>query len=293
MELYMLMAQVLTLSAVVSMGGTFMGQISGWDTLLGALLLGLVCLALVLRGAGLIRSAATVMCVILAVGFFFLSGYAALNHWSEFTSIISTGYMLPDANLGYGVYMALMFGFSGACNGMVLCALMQKVKTRAHAISTGVCCCVLTLFVLFLEVLVILPYIPEVMASDVPTMWIIQTFLSQNLPWLPALYFILMFFALVTSGVPAYQAMIARTSKLLPHSGILSRPVVQRVGIGLVFLLVVLVISRAGLTAIVSQGYSALGFVGIPLIFIPTCVIMPIRWHLQRKQISQQEEVAV
>jgi hypothetical protein len=285
MEIYMLMAQILTLSAVVSMGGTFMDQIAGWDSLFGALFLGVVCLLLVLRGAGLIRSTASVFCLILAAGFAVLTLYAVWNHWGELTQIVATGYMLPDADLGNGVYMAILFGFSGACNGMVLCSLMQKVQTKAHAISVGFWCFALTLLVLLLEVLVILPYIPEVMSADVPTMWIIQTYLVQNLPWLPALYFVVMFFALVTSGVPAYQAMIARTAKLLPKEGFLAKPLSQRVLIGLVFLGAVLLISRIGLTSIVSQGYSALGFIGIPLIAIPTCVLMPIKWARQKKSI--------
>ncbi|MDR1710540.1 MAG: hypothetical protein LBR58_01550 [Propionibacteriaceae bacterium] len=294
MEIYMLMAQILTLGAVMSMGGTFMQQIAGWEPIFGSLFLGLLCLTLVLKGAGLIRGASSVMCVILAVGFGLLAGYAAWDHRDALANIVSTGYMLPEADLGNGIYMAILFGFSGACNGMVLCALMQKVQTKVHAVSVGFWCFLLTLLVLTLEVLVILPYIPEVMASDVPTMYIIQTFLVEKLPWLPGLYFFVMFFALVTSGVPAYQAMIARVAKLLPKQGVLSRPLVQRIGIGLVFLGVVLAIAQLGLTTIVSRGYSALGFVGILLIALPTCVLMPIKWVRQARSAAQapnQEEV--
>jgi len=286
----MLLAQILTLSAVVSMGGTFMQQILGWRSIWGALFLGLLCLGLVLRGAGLIRRLASVFCLVLVAGFALLSAYAAWDHRAALAEIMATGYRLPDADLGHGVWMALMWGFSGSCNGMVLCALMQKVKTRVHAVGTGVWCFLLTLTVILLEVLVILPYIPDVMASDVPTMWIITTFLVERLPWLPALYFVIMFFALVTSGVPAYQAMIARGAKLLPDKGRLARPLAQRLLVGFTFLGVVLLVSRLGLTAIVSKGYTSLGVVGIPLIAIPTVIVRPIVWARRNKA---QTEVAV
>ncbi|MDR1069544.1 MAG: hypothetical protein LBL37_01985 [Gracilibacteraceae bacterium] len=279
MEIYMLMAQILTLSAVVSMGGTFMHQLAGWPPLAGALFLGLICLILVLRGAAMIRRLASVFCVILAAGFALLTGAALYSQWEQFAFIVSAWYVPPEADLGFGVWRALLFGFSGACNGMVLCALMQKVETKKHAFATGLWCFILTAFVLFLEVMVILPYTPEVMVSDVPTMWIIQNFLTKILPSAALIYFVVMFFALVTSGVPAYQAIIARAAKIMPAEGLWSRPLAQRLLIGAVFLGAVLLISRLGLTAIVSRGYSALGAVGIPLIAIPTCVLAPLSWR--------------
>lgn len=282
MEIYMLMAQVLTLGAVVSMGGTFMNQIAGWPPILGSLFLAAICLLLVLWGAHIVRRSATVMCIILVIGFAFLSIYSAAVRWDALSQIMTTWYVPAEADMAHGVYMAIMFGFSGACNGMVLAALMQKVETRKHAISTGLWSFLLTTIVLVLEVLVILPYIPEVLLSDVPTMWIIQNYLAVNLPWLPALYFSVMFFALITSGVPANQAMIARVSKVIPRKGIFSNEIVLRAFIGLAFLGLVLLIASLGLTTIVSKGYSSLGFIGIPLIFIPTCILMPIRWRRER-----------
>lgn len=283
MEIYMLMAQILTLSAVISMGGTFMNQIAGWDTLAGSLLLGIICLLLVLWGAAIVRGAASVICVLLFIGFAVLALYAAYVRWDVLSEIISTWHVPAEADMGYGVWRAILFGFSGACNGMVLCALMQKVETRSHAVSTGFWCFLLTAGVLMLEVLVILPYIPEVLLADVPTMWIIQQYLVANFSWLPGIYFTVMFFALVSSGVPANQAMIARISKIVPRKGILNNDVVLRALIGIVFLVVVMAISRMGLTAIVSRGYSALGFIGIPLIAIPTCILMPIKWAKEHK----------
>ncbi|MDR1604012.1 MAG: hypothetical protein LBS10_04375 [Gracilibacteraceae bacterium] len=283
MELYMLMAQILTLSAVVSMGGTFMHQIAGWPPLGGALFLGLTCLILVLRGAAMIRRLASLFCVLLAAGFALLTGAALYCQWEQFAFIVSAWYVPPEADLGFGTWRALLFGFSGACNGMVLCALMQKVETRKHSFATGLWSFILTAFVLFLEVMVILPYTPDVMASDVPTMWIIQNFLIDILPAAATIYFVVMFFALLTSGVPAYQAIIARAAKTLPAEGFWSRPLAQRLLIGVVFLGVVLLISRLGLTTIVSRGYSTLGAIGIPLIAIPTCVLAPLRWRKERK----------
>ena len=286
MEIYMLMAQVLTLSAVISMGGTFIFQIFGISTIWGSFLLGIICLLLVLKGAGLIRNAASVMSVILIIGFGFLSIYAVAVKWEVFSSVMTTWYVPPQADMHKGLKMMVMFAFSGACNGMVLAALMQKVETQLHAFSTGLWSFLLTSLVLILEVLVILPYFPEVMVSQVPTMWIIQNFLITNLPWLPALYFIVMFFALVTSGVPANEAIIARVLKVYPGRKSGDSELVPRLIIGTLFFIVVLFISRFGLTAIVAKGYSTLGLIGIPLIAIPTCIIMPIRWTIEKRKNS-------
>lgn len=283
MEIYMLMAQLLTMAAVTSMGGTILNTVLGWPTLLGSIVLAVMCLMLVLWGAGLIRKVSSGMCVLLVVCFIFLAGYSTMSKWDTFSAIMSTWYVPADADMGHGVWMAVLFGFSGACNGMVLCAVMQKVKTRGHAAATGLWSFILTAIALFLEVLLILPYVPEVMTSDVPTMWVIENYLVEKLPWLPVVYYITMIFALVTSGVPCLQAMISRIGKLIPEETFSGRDMLKRAIIGGSFIIVVIIISRLGLTTIVSKGYSALGFVGIPLIFIPTCIILPIRWRRERK----------
>ena len=284
MEIYMLMAQVLTLSAVVTMGGSMLNDIFGLPDIIGTLILAALCLLLVLWGAELVRKAASTMCVILMIGFIVLVGLAVHNRADEFSNMVTSWYVPEGANVGLGVWNAILFGFSGACNGMVLCSLMQKVKTKKHSFSTGLWCFILTSIVLIMEVLVILPYVPDVLVSEIPTLWIIDNWLVTNIPWLPALYHIIMFFALITSGVPANQAIISRVQKILPGKGIFRHAISAKALIGIGFLILVLLVSRLGLTTIVSSGYSSLGAIGIPLIAIPTCIIMPIKWYRKRKE---------
>lgn len=289
MELYLLAAQILTVSAVVSMGGTFINQIFGWKPIYGSLLLAAICLLLVIKGAEVVRRASAAMAIILVIAFGFLSIYCAAYRSDVLFNIISTAYVPPEANMAYGIRMALLFAFSAASWGMLLVSVMQKVETTRHAFSAGFWSFLLASIVLLLENLMILPYYPEVMASDVPTMWIIQNFLVTRLSWLPTLYFIVMFFALITSGVPANQSMIARASISIPRKGIFRNEIVLRTFIGLVFLAVVLFISQFGLTAIVSKGYSSLGFIGVLLIFIPVCIITPLNWRRERLAAEKKE----
>lgn len=289
MEIYMLLAQVLTLSAVVTMGGSMLEEILGFPDIIGTLILASLCLLLVLWGAELIRKAASTMCVILMIGFVILVYMAVENRSDVFSDMVMTWYVPEDAAMGTGVRNAVLFGFSGACNGMVLCSLMQKVKTKKHSFFTGLWCFVLTTIVLIMEVLVILPYVPDVLVSEIPTLWIIDNWLVINAPWLPAMYHIVMFFALITSGVPANQAIISRVQKVLPEKGILKRAIAAKALIGIGFLLLVLLVSRLGLTTIVRNGYSSLGAVGIPLIAIPTCIIIPVKQYLNTHKKRREE----
>lgn len=289
MEIYMFMAQVLTLSSVVTMGGSLFQDMFGIPNLLGTLILALLCLMLVLKGADLVRKAASTMCVLLVLGFSFLSFFAVYTRSDVFSDMIVSWYVPEEANVLSGFGNAILFGFSGACNGMVLCSLMQKVQTKKHSFFTGVWCFILTTFVLFLEVLVILPYIPDVLLSEIPTLWIIDNWLVTYMPCLPLLYHIIMFFALITSGVPANQAIISRAQKLFPEQWIVKHSMAAKAMIGLCFLIIVLLVSRLGLTTIVSTGYSSLGLIGIPLIAIPTCIIMPIKWYLDKQKSSKNQ----
>lgn len=284
MEVYMLMAQVLTLASVVTMGGSMLHSLFGIPNLLGTLILAAICLLLVLWGAELVRKAASIMCIVLVIGFSFLAIFAVQIRWDTFSLMISSWYIPEEANLTMGLWNAVLFGFSGACNGMVLCSLMQKVEAKRHSFFTGLWSFLLSSFVLFMEVLVILPYIPDVLLSEIPTLWIIDHWLVAKLSWLPMLYHIIMFFALITSGVPANQAIITRAQKILPQRGILKHDMVSKAVVGVCFLIIVLLVSRLGLTTIVSKGYSSLGAIGIPLIAIPTCIIMPVKWYMEKKK---------
>ena len=289
MELYMLMAQLLTMAAVVSMGGTMFNSVFGTPTFVGSMILAVICLLLVLWGAGLIRRVSSAMCVLLVICFLFLAGNSTWNKWDVFSGMMSSWYLPEEANLGYGVWRAILFGFSGACNGMVLCSVMQDVKTKGHATATGVWSTILTIIVLFLEVLLILPYIPEVLTSEVPTMWVITNYLITQIPWIEAVYYVTMILALITSGVPCLQAMIARITKLVPASFLEGKDMLKRFVFGACFIIIVVIISRLGLTTIVSRGYSALGFVGIPLIFVPTCILLPIKWRREKAAQAEAE----
>lgn len=283
MEIYMLMAQVLTLAAVVTMGGSMLQGLLGIPNLLGTLILASICLLLVLWGAALVRKAASILCVVLVIGFSFLAILAVQVRWDAFSQMIDSWYMPENADLVHGLKNAILFGFSGACNGMVLCSLMQQVETKRHSFFTGLWSFLLSAFVLFMEVVVILPYMPDVLLSEIPTLWIIDHWLVTHFSWLPMLYHIIMFFALITSGVPTNQAIITRVQKLLPQKGILKHDIVAKAIVGVCFLLIVLLVSRFGLTTIVSKGYSSLGAIGIPLIAIPTCIIMPVKWYREKK----------
>lgn len=284
MEIYMLMAQILTLSAVVTMGGSMLETISGIPEILGSLIFAALCLLLVLWGAELIRRAATAMCVILMIGFCILVGLSVDARSDIFTDMVTSWYVPDNADIGNGFRNAILFGFSGACNGMVLCSLMQKVKTMKHSFCTGLWCFILTSIVLIMEVLVILPYMPDVMLAEIPTLYIVDKWLVMKFSWLPAMYHIVMTFALITSGVPANQAIISRFMKIMPGRKFSDDSAVSKALIGLCFLLVVMLVSRLGLTTIVSKGYSSLGLVGIPLIFIPTCIIMPVKLYILTKR---------
>lgn len=283
MEVYMLMNQIVSLAAVATMGGSMCNTLFGWPNMAGCLVLGLICLVLVLWGAELIRKLSSWLCVVLIIGFIVLTLLVIKVKADTFVSMINSWYVPATADLGYGFWKACLFAFCGAGNGMVLCAVMQKVKTKKDSLVTGLCTIILVAFILLVEVSLILPYMPGIMESEIPTLYIINKFLIRSMPWLPAVYYIIMVLALVTSGVPTNQAMIARVEKIIPKKGILQYEKVVKALIGIVFLAIVLLVSTLGLTTIVNKGYSFLGYIAMPLIVFPTFVLLPLKWHRDKK----------
>lgn len=291
-EIYMILSMVLTVGSVTAMGSTFFEELTGMPNILGAIIMALICMVLVLWGAKIVRTASSIMTIILVVGFIALFACCVGVRVDRIGEIFSTWYVPEGANLGVGVFNAITFGFSGCCNALVLCAVEQKVSKKRHSVAVGLCCLVLNTLVFVIDVLMVLPYCPEAITNAVPTLGIINNYLVNYFHWMPAVYYIIMFFALVTSGVPATLSVTARVGKIMPKHSPWTNEKFRNAVIGAVFMVIVILVSRLGLSTIVSKGYTFLGYIGIPLLFIPIVIIMPIRWHLEKKKQNAVEQKA-
>lgn len=286
MEIYMIIAMIVGGSSVMAMGGIFLHDLLGINTIWGSIVMAVISIVLVLWGAKLVRTASTVMSVIMVIGMVLLTAFAVYCNPDELNTVISTGYMSEGANIWAGLWAALLLGLSNACNALTLSSVEQKLTHKKHSTAVGICSFILNSLAFIIEVIMVLPYCmdPEVLAQSVPVLYIVENFLRAYAPWLPTVYMITMFFGLVSSGAPQLHAVAARLKPIYPNKGIFKNDKWRNLVTGLIYFLICILISQFGLRAIISEGYTMLGYLAIPLLVIPICILMPLRWRKERKQ---------
>lgn len=293
LEVYMVIAMIVGGSAVVSMGGTFLQGLTGLPELVGAVVMAVISIALVLWGERLVRASSSVMSVVMIVGMLLLSVIAMANRPQQLAEALQSFRVPEGVSLRAGISGAVALGFSNACNALTLCAVEQEVREKKHAVAIGVCSFVLNSLAFILSTLLLLPYCPDVLLDAVPTLSVIENFLAQRAPWLPTVYMVTMFLALLSSGAPQLHAVAYRVKGLYPKRGVFADARVCNLTTGILYFALCIAISSFGLRAIISKGYSMLGYLAIPLIVLPICVIVPLRRCLrERGQAGLQREAA-
>lgn len=279
LELYMIIAMVVGGSAVVSMGGVFFSDMSGLPEITGAIAVSAISIVLVLWGEKLVRASSSFMSIIMIVGMVLLTVLAVINRSGDLKNILLDFSVPRDIPLSAGIAGAAALGFSNACNALTLSAVEQEVKTARHCTAIGICSFLLNSMAFILSTLLLLPYCPEVLKETVPTLAVINQFLAVKAPWLPMVYSVTMFFALLSSGAPQLHAVASRVRAVYPKTGILSGNTNRNLVTGVIYFTCCILISRFGLRAIISKGYAMLGYLAIPLIVLPICVLMPLRYY--------------
>ena len=293
LEVYMVIAMIVGGSAVVSMGGTFLQGLTGLPELVGAVVMAVISIALVLWGERLVRASSSVMSVVMIVGMLLLSAIAMANRPQQLAEALQSFRVPEGVSLRAGISGAVALGFSNACNALTLCAVEQEVREKKHAVAIGICSFVLNSLAFILSTLLLLPYCPDVLLDAVPTLSVIENFLAQRAPWLPTVYMVTMFLALLSSGAPQLHAVAYRVRGLYPKRGVFADARVCNLTTGILYFALCIAISSFGLRAIISKGYSMLGYLAIPLIVIPICVNVPLSRSLRELgQAGLQREAA-
>ncbi|MFV0412822.1 MAG: hypothetical protein ACK5L3_06050 [Oscillospiraceae bacterium] len=276
LEVYMVIAMIVSGSAVVAMGSTLLNELVGAPKLVGAIAMALICMALVLWGEELVRKSSVVISAFMIGGLALLAFYSISSRADILQNMLSSWYVPEGAVLGPGIMGAMALGFSNSCNALVLSSVEQTVTRRRHSVAIGITSFVMNVGVFAITTLLLLPYTPEVLAEQVPTLFIIKNYLAAKVPWLPTVYMLTMFVALMDSS--QLHAVVSRTMGLYPNKGIFKGNTrLKTILTGIIYFAISILISFLGLRTIVGKGYSLLGYVAIPLIAVPICIVMPLK----------------
>jgi uncharacterized membrane protein YkvI len=274
-ELWLIMSMILTGASCLSAGGSIISQLTGWSVLAGAIIMALINLLVALRGTEFLKKYATLLMAIMIVLFITLVCLALYLRGDNLVYLVSTGWT-PDTSpgLAVGMWRVFMLACSTSIWSLGLGIVAQKMVTRGQTFAAALLSGLGGAMVFIFSSIIVLAYCPEILETATPSLVIVTTFMAEYLPWLPTLFYLLMFLAIV--DVATAQLVVSeRVKKLVPAA---SRGDGKLAGavIGVVYLIACICFSLFGLDVIVGTFYQYLGYVGIFMTVIPLVFIWPI-----------------
>ena len=245
-------------------------------------IIGSLLLLFTIFGAGLVRSASTAMSV------FIISALLIVT-------ILGISFGLGSANLvkvvsektttaGFGkiFWMALLYGSFQSVIIAPIVSVSETLKTREDCLKAALYGFFINGTMLILVCIMLLSFFPEVIKENLPVYFVTK---ELDYKWLYAFYSLILFFALISTGVGLIFGAVKRFEVVwTKDSGIFKGLRRKRIFICLVCLVVSAGISLFGLTAIVALGYGSLGYAALFLNIIPLLIIAPIKIRKARKE---------
>lgn len=240
---------------------------------IAVVLIGSILLVFTIFGAGLVRSASAVMSAFIIGSLLIVTILGIRMGTANLGKVVSEN--TTTAGFGKILWMALLYGAFQSVLIAPIVSVSDTLKTRKSNFLAALFGFLVNGTVLTLVCIMLLSFFPAVNKEILPVYFVTGQ-LGQ--PWLFVLYSLILFFALISTGVGLIFAVVKRFETVwTKEAGIFKGLRIKRIFICLVCLSVSAGISLFGLTAIVAKGYGSLGLIAVFLNIIPLLVIAPIK----------------
>lgn len=252
---------------------------------IAVLFTGSILLLFTIFGAGLVRKASTAMSVFIISALVIVTIFGIILGADNLAKVVSE----KTATAGYGkiLWMALLYGAFQSVLIAPIVSVSDKLTTRKSSFMTALYGFLINGSMLTLVCIMLLGFFPLIIKENLPV-YFVTTQLGHN--WLYALYSLILFFALISTGVGLIFGAVKRFETVwTKESAIFKNLRIKRITICLTCLIVSGGISFFGLTAIVAKGYGSLGIFSIFLNIIPLLFIAPLKNRKARQKANERK----
>jgi len=240
---------------------------------IAVVLIGSILLVFTIFGAGLVRNASAVMSAFIIGSLLIVTVLGIKMGAANLGKVVSEN--TTTAGLGKILWMALLYGAFQSVLIAPIVSVSDTLKTRKDNILAALFGFLVNGTVLTLVCIMLLSFFPAVNKENLPVYFVTGR-LGHG--WLFVLYSLILFFALISTGVGLIFAVVKRFETVwTKETGIFKRLRTKRIVICLACLAVSAGISLFGLTAIVAKGYGSLGLIAVFLNIIPLLFIAPLK----------------
>lgn len=284
-----LMLIACAVSTAIAGAGSLLQSTMGLNYGIGITSVGFITLLLTIFGGGLIIKALNFKTYFLipTLGLLaYLGIEAGALQWQNFIATRETF----GTGFGEAVWLMLIYVGFQSFTAMPMLSAAQNIKTTKECnwfMFFG------TLFngvFLLLVCLMLLGFAPGSVKQTLPVYYVTT---HLGIDWLKVLYSLILFVALLGSGVALTFAAVARFESVIKPEGMFESLRVRRIFVSFVTIAICTGISIFGLTNIVVKGYGSVGYIGLFFVLIPEIVVGTIKIRnnaRKRKEMGIDEE---
>ncbi|MPM53261.1 hypothetical protein SDC9_100027 [bioreactor metagenome] len=240
---------------------------------IGIVAVGIVLLLLTIFGSNLIIKVLNYKTYFLIVTLLILCVLGIKMGAFNFQRIMTTNETF-GTNFGDAVwYMLIYIGFQ-AFTVLPIISVSHNIKTTKECNMFMLFGTLLNGLFLAVVCIMLLGFSPEVLSQTLPVYFVTT---ELGLPWLKILYSVILFVALLGTGISLVFSSVARFEPVLVKNNILNSLRARRVAISLFTIAVCTGISVFGLTNIVVKGYGSVGYIGLLFVLLPEIVVGTIK----------------
>ena len=170
-------------------------------------------------------------------------------------------------------YMLIYIGFQ-AFTVLPIISVSHHIKTTKECNMSMLFGTLLNGAFLAIICVMLLGFSPEVLNQTLPVYFVTT---KLDLPWLKILYSVILFVALLGTGISLVFSTVARFEPVLVKRNVLNSLRARRIAISLITIAICTGISVFGLTNIVIKGYGSVGYIGLLFVLLPEIIIGTIK----------------
>jgi len=224
-------------------------------------------------GAGLVRSSSAAMSAFMIGALLIVTFIGIKMGAANLGNIVKQ--KVTTAGFGKILWMALLYGAFQSVLIAPIVSVSEPLKTRKSSFKAAFYGFLVNGTMLTLVCIMLLGFYPVVVKEKLPV-YFVTTQLGHQ--WLFALYSLIFFFALISTGVGLVFGVVKRVEAAWTKEHRIFKTLTgKRITICVTCLIISAGISLFGLTTIVAKGYGSLGYGAIFLNIIPLLFIAPIK----------------
>lgn len=245
---------------------------------LGVVITGTILFILTIFGANLIRSASSLMTIIIVICLTLICYIGISANSGNFIELTTTRY--STESIWHALWLGLKYAGFQAIVWSIVISVCQPLKTDKEINHTTIVGFILNSVMIVLSCMMLFAWLPGTTGETLPILYICK---QIGKDWLVFVYTIVLLLAFISTGISCVFGAITRFENLIK---VPQNITVRRGLLSLCCMILSMAISLFGLTAIVQIGYGYTGVLGIFVVIIPVLTV----GHMKNKKFKQEHQ---